>query len=53
MSEKVRNAYESCGRNRSLQAPGTTGKFQDKAREGEAATKIDRWHSSPGLQGPK
>jgi hypothetical protein len=24
-----------------------------KAREGEAAAKIDRWLSSPGLQGPK
>ena len=24
-----------------------------KARQGEAALKIDRWLSSPGLQGPK
>jgi hypothetical protein len=24
-----------------------------KAREGEAAAKIDRWLSSPGLQNPK
>ena len=24
-----------------------------KAREGEAAAKIDRWLSSPGLRGPK
>jgi hypothetical protein len=25
----------------------------EKARESEAAAKIDRWLSSPGLQGPK
>ena len=24
-----------------------------KARDGEAAARIDRWLSSPGLQGPK
>ena len=27
--------------------------LMQKAREGEAAAKIERWLSSPGLQGPK
>jgi len=27
--------------------------LMQKAREGEAAARIERWLSSPGLQGPK
>jgi hypothetical protein len=29
------------------------GELLQKARDGEAAAKIDRWLSSPGLQNPK
>jgi hypothetical protein len=52
--ERLRNFSRNARATAQRMPPGgERDEFMLKARDGEAAARIDRWLSSPGLQGPK